>query len=189
MNFNQFYLTESNDIKTINDFYIENNIDEDKLSYLGEGDFGTAYSIGDGRVLKLTSSNSEFDIAKKLESLHDNKNIESFAKIFKTDIIKNQKYIILEELEIDSNIENLFYELQELLEQQGLPIQYLDNFDDSDLDISNELQEFINGIVGINHAYRYIGIEASDIRPENLGYSLTTHELKAFDIEDRQRTR
>ena len=58
-------------IKTIDDFYNENNINPDDLSYLGHGDFGKAYSIGDGRVLKRTSSKSEFDLAKEME----NKNI------------------------------------------------------------------------------------------------------------------
>lgn len=35
--------------------------------YMGKGDFGTAYSIGDGRVLKETTSKREFGIAKELE--------------------------------------------------------------------------------------------------------------------------
>jgi hypothetical protein len=34
------------------EFFKTNNIIEDELDYLGSGDFGKAYSIGDGRVLK-----------------------------------------------------------------------------------------------------------------------------------------
>ena len=172
-------------IRTINDFYSENNINPDELSYLGSGDFGEAYSIGDGRVLKKTSSKNEFDLAKQMEG----KNIpvlNSIAKIYKTDIVNGRMLIILEELEEDSHIEDLFYELQDYLNEQGLPIQYLDHLDTSELDISNELQTFINDIDDIIRAYRYLGVEASDIRPENMGYS-KDGKLKAFDIDDKNR--
>ena len=172
-------------VRTINDFYSENNINSDELSYLGEGDFGEAYSIGDGRVLKKTSSKNEFELAKQMEG----KNIpvlNSIAKIYKTDIVNGRMLIILEELEEDSHIEDLFNELQDYLNEQGLPIQYLDYLDTSELDISNELQTFINDIDDIIRAYRYLGVEASDIRPENMGYS-KDGKLKAFDIDDKNR--
>jgi hypothetical protein len=173
-------------IKTIDDFYNENDINPDDLSYLGRGDFGKAYSIGDGRVLKRTSSESEFNLAKEME----NKNIpvlnNAFAKIYKTDIINGEMLIILEELKEDSHIEDLYYELNEYLEEQGLPIQYLDNLDSDEIEISDELQSFMDDIDDINRAYRYLGIEASDIKTENLGYS-KDGKLKAFDIDDKQR--
>jgi hypothetical protein len=173
-------------IKTIDDFYNENDINPDDLSYLGRGDFGKAYSIGDGRVLKKTSSESEFNLAKEME----NKNIpvlnNAFAKIYKTDIINGEMLIILEELKEDSHIEDLYYELNEYLEEQGLPIQYLDNLDTDEIEISDELQSFMDDIDDINRAYRYLGIEASDIKTENLGYS-KDRKLKAFDIDDKQR--
>jgi hypothetical protein len=145
-----------------------------------------AYSIGDGRVLKKTSSESEFNLAKEME----NKNIpvlnNAFAKIYKTDIINGEMLIILEELKEDSHIEDLYYELNNYLEEQGLPIQYLDNLDSDEIEISDELQSFMDDIDDINRAYRYLGIEASDIKTENLGYS-KDGKLKAFDIDDKQR--
>lgn len=177
------YLNEN--VKTIDNFYAENNINPDELSYLGSGDFGEAYSIGDGRVLKKTSSKNEFNLAKQMED----KNIpvlESIAKIYKTDIINGQMLIILEELEEDSHIEYLYYELQNYLDEQGLPIQYISNLDTNELDISDELQNFMNDLDDIIRAYRYLGVEASDIRPENMGYS-KEGKLKAFDIDDKQR--
>lgn len=174
-------------IKTIDDFYSENNINPDDLSYLGSGDFGEAYSIGDGRVLKKTSSKSEFNLAKEME----NKDIpvlnNAFAKVYKTDIINNDMLIVLEELEEDSHIEDLYYELNNYLDEQGLPIQYLSNLDTDELEISDELQSFMDNIDDINRAYRYLGVEASDIKPENLGYS-KDRKLKAFDIDDKQKT-
>ncbi len=172
-------------VKSIDDFYLENNINPDDLSYLGSGDFGEAYSIGDGRVLKKTSSKSEFNLAKQMEG-KDIPVLESIAKIYKTDIINGQMLIILEELEEDSHIEDLYYELQNYLDEQGLPIQYIDHLDTDELDISDELQNFMNDLDDIIRAYRYLGVEASDIRPENMGYS-KEGKLKAFDIDDKQR--
>jgi len=98
------YLNEN--VKTIDNFYVENNINPDDLSYLGSGDFGEAYSIGDGRVLKKTSSKNEFNLAKQMEG-KDIPVLNSIARIYKTDIINNQMLIILEELEEDSHIEDL----------------------------------------------------------------------------------
>ena len=171
--------------KTLEDFYVENNIDPEELSYLGKGDFGTAYSTGDGRVLKRTTSKSEFKLATEMEQ-SDAPVLNSFVKIYKTEIVKGEMYILQEELIEDSHIDDLYYELNSYLNDQGLPIQYLDHLDTDDLDISDELQKFMDDIDDINRAYRYLGIEASDIRPENLGYS-QDGKLKAFDIDDKQR--
>jgi hypothetical protein len=181
-NYKQFV---NENVKTIDNFYAENNINPDDLSYLGRGDFGEAYSIGDGRVLKKTSSKNEFNLAKQMEG-KDIPVLESIAKIYKTDIINGQMLIILEELEEDSHIEDLYYELQNYLDEQGLPIQYVDHLDIDELDISDELQNFMNDLDDIIRAYRYLGVEASDIRPENMGYS-KEGKLKAFDIDDKQR--
>jgi hypothetical protein len=181
-NFKQFV---NENVKTIDNFYLENNINPDDLSYLGSGDFGKAYSIGDGRVLKKTSSKNEFNLAKQMEG-KDIPVLESIAKIYKTDIINGQMLIILEELEEDSHIEDLYYELQNYLDEQELPIQYIDYLDTDELDISDELQNFMNDLDDIIRAYRYLGVEASDIRPENMGYS-KEGKLKAFDIDDKQR--
>lgn len=181
-NFKQFV---NENVKTMDDFYAENNIDPGDLSYLGSGDFGEAYSIGDGRVLKMTSSKNEFSLAKQMED-KDIPVLNSIAKIYKTDIINNQMLIILEELEEDSHIEDLYYELQNYLDEQGLPVQYIDYLDTDEMEISDELQSFMNDLDDIIRAYRYLGVEASDIRPENMGYS-KDGKLKAFDIDDKQR--
>lgn len=172
-------------VKTIDDFYSENNINPDELSYLGSGDFGEAYSIGDGRVLKKTSSKNEFNLAKQMEG-KEIPVLNAFAKIYKTDIINGQMLIILEELEEDSHIEDLYYELQNYLDEQGLPIQYIHHLDFDEIEISDELKSFIDDLDDIIRAYRYLDIEASDIKPENMGYS-KEGKLKAFDIDDKQR--
>lgn len=166
-------------IKNIKKLY-----EEDGSDVYG-GDFGEAYSIGDDRVLKKTSSKNEFNLAKQMEG-KEIPVLDAFAKIYKTDIINGQMLIILEELEEDSHIEDLYYELQNYLDEQGLPIQYIDHLDTDEIEMSDELQSFMNDLDDIIRAYRYLGIEASDIRPENMGYS-KEGKLKAFDIDDKQR--
>lgn len=87
-------LTINESEKTLEDFYVENNIDPEELSYLGEGDFGIAYSTNDGRVLKRTTSKSEFKLATEMEQ-SDSPVLNSFVKIYKTEIVKGEMYIIL----------------------------------------------------------------------------------------------
>lgn len=169
--------------KTIDDFYSEINIDPDNLSYMGKGDFGEAYSIGDGRILKITSSKSEFELAQQMEG-QDIPALDSFAKIYKTDVVDGKMLIVLEELIQDSNIEGLFYELLDILDEHYLPIQYLGHLDTDNVEISDELKSFMDDIEGILYGYRYLGIEVADIRPENMGYS-KDGKIKAFDIDDK----
>lgn len=184
-------LIENINNKTIQQFYVENHIDPDELSYLGKGDFGTAYSIGDGRVLKITTSKNEFGIAQKLENTTSVLYKNAFAHVYKAEIVENKMFIILEELREDSNIENLWYEMDELLQTAGLPVQYLGNLDTDEMEelgyhISDKLHEFMNSVEYIIRAYRNLGIEASDIRPENMGYDASGN-LKGFDIDDKAR--
>lgn len=169
--------------KTKEEFFKEMNIDPDELNYLGKGEFGEAYSTNDGRVVKTTSSKSEFDIAKQLEN-NKSKAFDSFAKIYKAEIVQGRYYIIMEELEEDSEIEELYYELENYLNEQDLPIQYIEYLDFENIEINEKLEKFISDIKDINSAYRHLGVEASDIRPENLGYS-KDGKVKAFDVDDK----
>jgi len=152
---------------------------------------GTAYSIGDGRVLKITTSKNEFSIAQKLENTTSVLYKNAFAHVYKAEIVENKMFIILEELREDGNIENMWYEMDELLQTAGLPVQYLGNLDTDEMEemgyhISDKLHEFMNSIEYIIRAYRNLGIEASDIRPENMGYDAAGN-LKGFDIDDKAR--
>jgi hypothetical protein len=181
--------------KSIEDFYWENHINPEELSFLGSGEFGTAYLTHDNRVLKQTSSKTEFGIAQKMEKINIPV-LRSFAKIYKTEIINDSKlhanmFIIMEHLKESGKIENLWYEMDELLQNQGLSVQYLNHLDIDELEeqgyeISEELQKFMDDLDGIIRAYRYFGIEASDIQPDNLGYS-NDGTLKAFDIDDKNK--
>ncbi len=95
-------------------------------------------------------------------------------------------FIILEQLQIDQQIENLYYQLNQYLEEQQLPIQHLAYLDIDEIELSDKLINFKNELEDIINTYRYLGIQASDIGPYNLGYS-KTGKLKAFDIDDKVR--
>ena len=168
------------------EFFRQNNIDPEELSYMGSGDFGEAHSIGDGRVLKITRSKSEFDFAKQLVG-KDIPALDGFVNFYVANIVDNQYYIIMEELEEyyeDYDIEDLYYQVEELLSNEELPIQYLHMLDTDELDLDEDILKFINDMEDINHSYRYLGIEASDIKPDNLGVD-KNGKIKAFDIDDR----
>ena len=170
-----------------NDFYKENNIDPDNLQWLGSGDFGNAYSIGDGRVLKKTSSKKEFAIAEDLLG----RNIPHLAHIFSVGKIKlynypEELYIILEELEEDSSIEDMYYELMNICEEQGVSIEHLNYLNLDDIELDEDMINFIDTIESIYRACMNNGIRQPDIRPENLGRS-SDGEIKLFDIDDKDR--
>jgi len=165
------------------EFFKQNNINPEELSYMGSGDFGKAHSIGDGRVLKITRSKSEFDFAKELVG-KDVPALDGFVNFYAASIVDNQYYIIMEELEEDSDIEDLYYQVEELLSNEGLPIQYLHMLDTDELDLDEDILKFINDIEDVNHSYRILGVEASDIKPDNLGVD-KNGKVKAFDIDDR----
>lgn len=185
---NESVILESKDLhetENIVNYLNSIGVDYDDLNWLGSGDFGSAYSMGNGKVLKVTTSDTEFAIAKDIQ----NGNYSSFAKVYDTQLIDGNKLIILEELEIDSDVEDLWYEMESILDSQGLPPSYVGNIDldewkDQGNDVSDELEQFINDMYGIAYDYRRLGISAPDMRPENIGVA-SDGTYKAFDIEDK----
>jgi len=169
--------------KTKEEFYKANDINEDEMHWLGNGEFGNAYDIGNNRVLKITKSKKEFDIAKKL--INENSKLDGFVDYFVAEEVDNEYIIIMEMLDTPESIEDKFYELQILLNEQNIPIIHIDQYFDTDeLDLDSGMIKFISDIEDVARSYRKIGILAADIRSENLGYD-KHKKLKAFDIFDR----
>jgi len=165
------------------EFYKKHNIDEDEMGWLGSGDFGDAYEIDNDKVLKITKSKKELDIAKQM--MKSDLSLPGFVKIYDAQEIEGNYYIVMEQVDTDSKIEDLFSELQMIMDEQGLPMTYIDQYLDTDeLEITDELQKFITDMEDVSRSYRQLGIEAADIRAENLGYD-KHNKLKAFDIFDR----
>jgi len=87
-------------------------IDPSTLMYMGKGDFGEAYETQDGRVIKVTGSLSEVEIAKNLVGKKG-----FFAEIFDVAQIGGSYIILQERLEEGSDIEDKFYQVEELLSE------------------------------------------------------------------------
>jgi len=158
------------------------------LNYIGSGDFGTAYSMGNGKVFKITSSKSEFEIANEIMKIN---NLDNIATIFATAKTPSGYLIAMEELEEDSDIEYMFSLAQEVLETQGLPTIYIGNFDEDDYveqngEIDPKLKKFMDELSEVVWDYKRITGDGGDIRSENMGRS-KDGTLKAFDIDDRYR--
>lgn len=166
--------------KLIEKWCQSNGIDYEDTSYLGKGHYGEAHSLGNGRVLKVTNSGIEYDLAKQLQ----NKHFDSFAAVYSTEIFDGEMVIVLEELDIESNIEDLFYELMNVLDAYDLPLTELRYLDLDEGEVSVELEEFIFQLENILSDYFKLGVFAPDISPYNMGYS-SNGVLKAFDIDER----
>lgn len=172
------------------DFFVRNNISDDDLSYLGKGDFGEAYYVGDDykRVLKKTSSKSEFDIAQKImEAQKSSKWIsERFVIIYDVADIEGGYYYILQEyLEDDYDIEDNYYRLLEILDAQGLDMLHIHLVDEDELDDADkDVLPFMREIEDIVYTCRKLDIQIPDLRPENLGKD-SKGNIKMFDIDDR----
>lgn len=159
-------------------------INPNDLHYLGEGEFGEAYSTESGKVIKITSSANEAEIAKNLIGKKGD-----HAEIYDVKKVDDMFVIYQEELDTDSEIEDNLQSVQNILSEQGLPIQYLDNIDYEELsqeskDEYDRLSSFISDLEDINRLYRNLGIEASDLQSDNLGYD-ENGKLKAFDLQDK----
>lgn len=154
------------------------------LSYMGKGDFGEAYETKNGTVIKITSSPNEAEIAKSLIGKKGN-----YAEIYDVKKVGNKFIIHQEMLETDSDIEDKLQRVQNILEEQDLPIQYLGSIDYDELSSESkqeydDLSKFISDLEDVNRIYRNLGIEASDIQDGNLGYD-KNGKLKAFDLQDK----
>lgn len=175
----------------LDQFYTKNHINPEDMHYLGSGSFGEAYDIGHGKVLKKTTSKSEYRLAQEIQK----EKPPAFAAVFDTAKIGSDFYIVVEKLEIDSDIEDLFVRVMGMLETQEIPIPYIGHFDEdeyidskgdevADGKIAQDIVKFMNELGDVARGYRSLGIEAADISSENLGRDRKGN-LKAFDIDDR----
>lgn len=152
--------------------------------YLDEGDIGTAFTCGDGRILKVTPSHSEYEIGKQL--LH--KNLDHIVDYYAAEKVGNRYYLLMEEITIMSSVEYLFYDVMHYLQYQNLSLGEIDSFDKEDYEkdagdeipakqirFMEELSDLLDDIDRVTDRYR------ADIHPGNLGRD-SIGTLKAFDI-------
>lgn len=148
----------------------------EELSWLGKGDFGEAYLTPDNKVVKVTTDKKECSIAKELMNQVNG----PFAKVFLVEIINGSCFILQEYVDTNSEIEDLYYQAENYVQEQGEDIETIDIDDIED----NTLKQFIDELQWIYDFQRRMGIMGADIRPENLGRN-SDGELVCFDITER----
>lgn len=170
-------------------FLRNEDIEFNNISYLGEGEYGVAYSLGNGKVFKITTSENERDIASQIKG----KKYPGLVMIYDwgwyDDNKPNRYYIVMDELDTDSSIEDKLYRTELILSTQGLDISQIGNFDDDSYDgsegeLDSDILKFMNELNTIYRSCYNIGISAPDINYGNLGYD-NSGVLTAFDLQDR----
>lgn len=169
-----------------------NNIPFNKVSYIGSGEFGNAYWLGNGKVLKITTSESEYEIASQIL----NKKLPGLVTFyFAATIGNNFRYaLVMDEVDTDSSIEDDFSRVEMILSTQGLGISYEgltyfneDDYDQSEGELDTKIEKFMWELRNIFKSCHEIGIRIPDINYGNLGYN-NAGVLTAFDLHDRAKT-
>jgi serine/threonine protein kinase len=151
-------------------------------SYLGKGDFGTAYLTKNNRVVKQTSNKQEVEICKQIKENPK----ENLVNIY--DVNEEHQLIYQEYIEEDSHIEDLFYRVSELLDNAGISFGELRYFDEDEYEeqngpIDDETKKFLGELNAVLYDANQF-VQYPDLRPENLGRS-KDGTLKFFDIVGR----
>lgn len=181
---------------------LDNRFKFQQLNYLGSGNFGDAYDVGNNMVLKITKDNSE--AIENLDLLH--KDLRLIAKpygVFKLTSKSTEDVlyaIVLEKLKTDHDdtrrkIERLkyifsdifgldFYNVLDGLVVGGRYNEYEDHKEKIDKYFNSNVEDkkFFIGLVNIAREVKRLGVESYDfINPDNLGYN-KNGELSFFDL-------
>ena len=181
---NPYALIESIDRESLHAKFSQLIDSPDDIHYLGKGDFGEAYQISSDKVLKITTSKSEYELSK----IQLDKKLSNLVTVYACFEYGSDYVIIMELLDQPQKIESLFYEVESIIETQGVDISNISYFDDDEYssesgEIDTATTDFMNELSAVVYDYKRIS-EIPDIQPNNLGYD-TNGVLKAFDLEDK----
>lgn len=171
-------------------FFAKHGIDPETMTYLGKGVNGVAYSVPGQKVLKLTTSRTEYEAALQLLEKPANNLVRIYDAVPASDKPRPRFYILMEELDTDPEDEYLFLEVLSLLETQGLPVTYLGYFDTEEYEalhgeIPHNVKTYMEELYGVvQDATRLVG-DRADIHGDNLGRN-SAGTLKGFDLDERQ---
>jgi hypothetical protein len=186
---NSITLLEGTNWDELKAFLKKEGIKFNSVDWLGSGEYGNAYSLGNGKVLKITNSENEFDLARQVK----NQQLPGLVKIYTSGWYRDEKpklyYIVMEELDTDSSIEDMFQMVEIILATQGLDISQTNSFDEDQYDgsegeLNAETIKFMDDLATIYRSCRNLGIRAPDVNYGNLGYN-KSGTLTLFDIQDR----
>lgn len=173
--------------------YVAKKLYNTTPKFIGEGAFGYAYDIGD-KVIKVTTDKSEAVDSINIKG-KDNKHIANIYDVFHTDVKKKSGsesvyVIVLEKLQTPEEIEDIYYSLDEILDnytdRQGIPSilvdEYIHNRYVWDKEVGDEVlnyvlkdhpkeRKFLEGLMAIADEAKVNGMSSMDfINPTNLGY-------------------
>lgn len=138
----------------------------DDFSWLGSGDIGDAYSVGDDMVIKITNSQEEFICAHHLLD-EDN---DYIANIQDMRIYPDGSFAILMEKVDTDGVEDLFYELLSVIEEKDLDFYCASDEDAQHM--SEEVFKMWNDILSGIRELRMSGYTdgySLDIKGDNMG--------------------
>jgi len=182
-------LIESVDQDDLITFLRDEGIEFNSVDWIGQGEYGNAYSLGNGTVLKITNSENEFYLASQVK----NHQLPGLVKIYTRGWYRDEKpklyYIVMEELDTDSSIEDIFQTVEMILTTQGLDISQTGSFDEDEYDgsegpLTPETIKFMDDLATIYRSCTQLGIRTPDVNYGNLGYDKSGN-LTLFDIQDR----
>lgn len=149
------------DERLVGDWCFELGLDIDDISWLGSGDFGTAYSLPEGNVIKITTDKNEFI---STFNLLKNKS-DHLPSIYGMRVFPNGELgILMEELDT-GGIDDLFSRYKLEIEKQDADYSTVEV---SDL-MDDELAKFVTDIEASMHEMRKLGVGNFDIHDGNIG--------------------
>lgn len=126
---------------------ILNKLNISSSTFIGGGMFGYAHDIGNNKILKITKDkteaiNSNKIIGKTMKHIANIYDVKQFTKNDRTYYI-----IILEKLKIDSTLETLYKDLEEVFDSarnKNLPVSIIDTIEKKHKDVAGFLRDLIN---------------------------------------------
>ena len=170
-------------------YYSNKIFNQDVDGYVGSGEFGSAYYVPEDKILKITTSKDEAGIANSIKG----KQLSNIVEVYDVKIVKDEKgypyyAILMEKLDTDSEIEDLFYQMMGIVSEQGYDINHTHMIDFDDLeeegyDYEDDLKTFVDQFNDVVWQNQKMGIQNRDYQPGNLGYK-SNGNLASFDMMD-----
>ena len=178
-----------NNLEKIANYYSNKTSNQDVDGYVGSGEFGSAYYMPGDRILKITTSKDEAGIANSIKG----KSLSNIVDVYDVKTVKDKNEnvyyaILMEELDTDSSIEDLFHQMMNIVDEMGYDINHTHMIDFEDLEeqggyYDEDLKEFVSQFDDVVLQNTKMGIYNRDYQPDNLGYKKNGN-LASFDMMD-----
>ena len=187
---NSITLLEGTNWDELKAFLTKEGIEFNSVDWIGSGEYGNAYSLGNGKVFKITTSENEFHVGSGLVGKNYPGLVQYYGYGWYSDKPKKY-YLIMEELDVDSSIDDDLSRIEMILTTQGLGLSYEgltyfdeDEYDGSEGELDPDIQKFMEQLRQIYISCQRIGVAVPDVNYGNLGYDKSGN-LTLFDIQDR----